>query len=72
MPGPNARFSPKQDRQAQHIMESEIQRGVPASEAKKIGYATVNKMHGHAGHGGLKSGGGPHHTHLIGHKRKPK
>ncbi len=65
------RFSEKEDRQAQHIIDSEVQRGVPASEAKKIAYAHINKMHGHTAHAGLKSGGGPHSTHLT-HRPRPR
>ena len=37
------RFSLKEDRQAGHIAKSEQARGVSASQAKSIGYATVNK-----------------------------
>lgn len=43
MPGKGHKFSVKQDRQAKHIAQSEIKRGVPAKQAKSIGYATVNK-----------------------------
>lgn len=45
MPG-KSRFTPKQDRQAAHIAASERARGVPAKEAKSIGYATENKRKG--------------------------
>ena len=37
------RYSPKERRQVEHIQESEEARGVPADEAKAIGYATVTK-----------------------------
>lgn len=42
MPGKGHRFSPKQDRQAQHIAASERKRGMSAKEARSVGYATVN------------------------------
>lgn len=38
------RFSKKEDRQAQHIKESEMDRGKSKDEAERIGYATVNKQ----------------------------
>lgn len=41
MPG-KSRFTPKEDRQAKHIAESERKEGKSAKEAKSIGYATVN------------------------------
>jgi hypothetical protein len=42
MPGPGPhRFSPKEDRQAQHVAASERARGASAKEARSIGYATV-------------------------------
>ena len=40
---PGGRFTEKQDRQAAHIAQSEIKRGVSPKKAKSIGYATVNK-----------------------------
>lgn len=43
MPG-KGRFSPKQDRMAAHIADSEKKRGMSSKEAKSIGFATVNKM----------------------------
>lgn len=42
MPGPGSRFTPKQDRQAKHIADSERKAGKSAEEARSIGYATVN------------------------------
>lgn len=48
MPGRGSRFSAKQDRQAMHIAASERARGVPAKEARSIGYATVQKQKGKA------------------------
>jgi hypothetical protein len=41
MPGKGHRFSAKEDRQAQHIAQSERARGKSAKTAKSIGYATV-------------------------------
>jgi hypothetical protein len=38
------RFSEKEDRQAEHIKESEKQRGKSEEDAERIGYATVNKQ----------------------------
>jgi hypothetical protein len=40
----NDRFSDKEDRQAEHIKESEKERGKSDEEAERIGYATVNKQ----------------------------
>ncbi|HTX02641.1 MAG TPA: hypothetical protein VMD07_03085 [Candidatus Acidoferrales bacterium] len=37
------RFTEKEDRQAEHIMESEEASGKSEAEAKRIAYATVNK-----------------------------
>lgn len=44
MPGRGSRFSAKEDRQAQHVADSERARGVSPARAKSIGYATVNKQ----------------------------
>ena len=44
MPGKKHRFTPKQDRQAEHIIKSEEERGKSPKVAKRIGYATVNKL----------------------------
>ena len=41
MPG-KKRFTPKQDRQAAHIAQSERAMGKSQAEARAIGYATVN------------------------------
>ncbi|HVX03314.1 MAG TPA: hypothetical protein VHA09_09185 [Nitrososphaera sp.] len=38
------RFTEKEDRQAKHIAESEREQGKSAKDAKRIGYATVNKQ----------------------------
>jgi hypothetical protein len=45
MPGKkNGRFTKKEDRQAEHIKESEEKQGKSEEEAERIGYATVNKQ----------------------------
>ncbi len=44
MPGKGNRFSKKEDRQAEHVKESEEKRGKSEKEAERIGYATVNKQ----------------------------
>lgn len=43
MPG-KRRFTPKEDREAEHIKESEQARGKSAEDAEQIGYATVNRQ----------------------------
>jgi hypothetical protein len=43
MPGKGHRYSPKQDRQAGHVADSEMARGMNAKEARSVGYAVVNK-----------------------------
>ena len=45
MPG-KSRFTRKEDRQAEHIKDSEEKRGHSADDAERIGYATVNKQKG--------------------------
>jgi hypothetical protein len=40
----NDRFTDKEDRQAEHIKESEKKRGKSDEQAERIGYATVNKQ----------------------------
>jgi len=52
--GDKSKYMDKQKRQAQHIEESYIDRGVPEEEAEKRAWATVNAMTG----GGKKSGSG--------------
>jgi hypothetical protein len=44
MPDKKSRYSDKEDRQAEHIKESEKERGKADEEAERIGYATVNKQ----------------------------
>jgi len=38
------RFTKKEDRQAEHIKESEMKRGKSEEDAERIAYATVNKQ----------------------------
>ena len=52
--GDKSKYTEKQKRQARHIEEGYIQRGVPEEEAEKRAWATVNAMTG----GGKKSGSG--------------
>ena len=52
--GSKAKYTGKQERQAEHIEEGYEDRGVPKEEAKRRAWATVNAMTG----GGKKSGSG--------------
>jgi plasmid stabilization system protein ParE len=52
--GDKSKYTEKQKRQARHIEEGYIKRGVPEEEAEKRAWATVNAMTG----GGKKSGSG--------------
>lgn len=52
--GDKSKYSDKQKRQAEHIEESYEDRGLPAKEAKRRSWATVNAITG----GGKKSGSG--------------
>jgi plasmid stabilization system protein ParE len=52
--GDKSKYTEKQKRQAQHIEEGYIERGVPEEEAEKRAWATVNAMTS----GGKKSGSG--------------
>ena len=52
--GDKSAYTEKQKRQAHHIEEGYEKRGVPEDEAKRRGWATVNKISG----GGKKSGSG--------------
>ncbi|HVU13560.1 MAG TPA: hypothetical protein VHD90_19910 [Phototrophicaceae bacterium] len=42
--GQGGRFTQKEDRQAEHIEQSEQQRGHSKEDAERIAYATVNKQ----------------------------
>lgn len=52
--GDKSAYTDKQKRQAQHIEQSEEDRGKSKQDAERIAYATVNKQDG----GGKKSGSG--------------
>lgn len=52
--GDKDKYTDKQKRQAEHIEESYIERGVDRDEAESIAWSTVNKQDG----GGKKSGSG--------------
>jgi hypothetical protein len=52
--GSKKSYTSKQRRQAHHIEDSEMKRGMSSKRAAQIGYATVNKQDG----GGKKSGSG--------------
>ena len=52
--GDKSAYTEKQKRQARHIEEGYVERGVPEEEAEKRAWATVNAMSG----GGKKSGSG--------------
>ena len=52
--GDKSKYTDKQKRTAEHIAEGYENRGVPAKEAKRRAWATVNKETG----GGNKSGSG--------------
>jgi hypothetical protein len=43
MPDRKDRYTKKEDRMAEHIKESERERGKSEEDAERIGYATVNK-----------------------------
>ncbi len=51
--GDKSKYTDKQERKAEHIEESYEARGVPAKEAERRAWATVNKDDG----GGEKAGG---------------
>ncbi|MFN8420621.1 MAG: hypothetical protein U0528_15470 [Anaerolineae bacterium] len=40
----NSRYTKKEDCQAEHIIDSEKERGKSEEDAERIGYATVNKQ----------------------------
>jgi hypothetical protein len=43
MPG-SRHYTQKEERQIQHIIESELEQGRSREDAERIGYATVNKQ----------------------------
>ena len=52
--GDKSAYTDKQKRQAEHIEDSERERGMPEEDAERIAWATVNKQDG----GGKKTGSG--------------
>src|SRR5882672_2061135 len=52
--GDKSKYTDKEKRQAEHIEEGYLERGVPEEESERRAWATVNKVHG----GGEKPGGG--------------
>lgn len=54
--GDKSAYTDKQKRQAEHIEDSERERGRSESAAERIAWATVNKQDG----GGKKSGAAAH------------
>ena len=52
-PGDKSKYTDKQDRKAEHIAEAYEDKGVPAKEAERRAWATVNKDDG----GGKQPGG---------------
>ena len=52
--GDKSAYTDKQKRQAEHIEDSERERGMPEEDAERIAWATVNKQDG----GGKKSSSG--------------
>ena len=51
--GDKTKYTDKQKRQAEHIEEGYLERGLSEEEAERRAWATVNKVHG----GGEKRGG---------------
>ena len=64
--GDKSSYTDKQKRQAEHIEEGYEQRGIPADEAERRAWATVNKETG----GGKKSGSGRGKTTSTASARK--
>ena len=52
--GEKSKYTDKEKRQAEHIEEGYLERGVSEEEAERGAWATVNKVHG----GGEKLGAG--------------
>ncbi len=68
--GEKSKYTDKQERKADHIAESYEDRGVPAKEAERRAWATVNKDDGGGKRGG--SGVGAHTGHPAAHKGREK
>jgi len=64
--GDKSRYTDRQERKADHIVEGYTARGVPAEEAERRAWATVNRESG----GGNKSGSGRGHAETHGSSRK--
>jgi plasmid stabilization system protein ParE len=62
--GDKSKYTEKQKRQAEHIEEGYIEKGVDEDEAEAIAWATVNKQDG----GGKKSGSGRKRSATAGKK----
>ncbi len=54
--GDESKYTGKGKRQAEHVEEGYLERGVSEEEAERRAWATVNKVHG----GGEKPGGDRH------------
>jgi hypothetical protein len=57
--GDKTKYTGKEKRQAEHIEEGYLERGVSEEEAESRAWATVNKIHG----GGEKRGDGGRRSH---------
>ena len=64
--GDKSRYTDRQERKADHIAEGYVARGVPAEEAERRAWATVNRESG----GGNKSGSGRGRPETHGSSRK--
>jgi hypothetical protein len=52
--GDKPHYTDKEKRQAEHVEEGYLDRGIPEEEAERRAWATMNKVH----HDGEKPGGG--------------
>lgn len=66
--GDKSAYTEKQKRQAEHIEESERERGASEGTAERIAWATVNKQDG----GGKRSGSGRKATKKVARKTAAK
>ncbi|HLM52966.1 MAG TPA: hypothetical protein VK325_05100 [Pseudoxanthomonas sp.] len=57
--GDKSAYTDKQKRKAEHIEDSELERGRSEEDAERIAWATINKQDG----GGKKSGSGRKSKH---------
>ncbi|GJD95123.1 plasmid stabilization protein [Methylobacterium iners] len=65
--GDKSKYTDKQVRKAEHIMDSYVERGVPEKEAESRAWATVNKDDGGGKHPG-GSGRGKSTGHPVAHR----